>query len=141
MLTEIQLLKSMELFDTLKPEELEKIADLLHPVKITKGQELITSGKTARDFFIILSGKYKIIFKNGNFITLENTGDFIGWATIIAVPRYIGTGVALTDGELLKLSGQDFLALLRSDADLGNKIMAKGSELVSKGKPFGNNAE
>ncbi|MBU0993481.1 MAG: cyclic nucleotide-binding domain-containing protein [Proteobacteria bacterium] len=138
MLREIEILKSMALFSTLDPDELEKIAGLLHPLKINKGQVLTEEGDVARDFFIILSGKYKISSKTGHEIILRHTGDFIGWATIIAGPKYLGTGVALAQGEVLKLSGQDFMRLLQSDADLGNKIMKKGSDLASSGKPFVN---
>lgn len=136
MLSEIRILETMPLFKNLSPEELEKIARLLHPVKITRGDTLIKEAGVAKNFYIILAGEYKITFPDENSITLKKTGDFVGWATIIAAPKYIGTGVALTDGEALKLSGQDFMRLLRSDADLGNKIMANGSELASKGKSF-----
>ena len=136
MLSEIEILRSMELFSTLKPEELEKIAALLHPVKVNKGHVLTQEKELARYFYIILSGAYKISSESGHEITLKTRGEFIGWATIIAAPRYLGTGVAMTQGEVLKLSGQDFMRLLQSDADLGTRIMEKGSELAAKGQPF-----
>ncbi len=113
--------------------------DYLEPVAIdlTIPDEVLTQkGEAAKQFYIIISGEYKISFKDNNFVTLGKTGEFIGWATLIAAPNYIGTSVALTDGELLTLSGRDFLRLLQSDADLGNKIMEKGSEMAAKGKSF-----
>jgi CRP-like cAMP-binding protein len=93
---------------------------------------VIKQNDVAKEFYIILSGKYEINFKNGKSITLDKQGDFIGWATIIAAPIYLGTGVALTDGEALKLSRQDFMDLLISDSEIGNKIMANGSKIASK---------
>ncbi len=139
MLSEIRILESMQLFKDLSPEELEKIARLLHLVKFNKGDILIQEGDVAKNFFIILTGEYKIAFPNENFLSLNKKGNFIGWSTIIAGHKYLGTGTALTDGEALKLSGQDFIRLLRSDADLGNKIMANGSHLASKKRPFARN--
>lgn len=136
MLSEIRILESMPLFKNLAPEELEKIAKLLHPVKVNKDDVLIEEDDVARNFYIILKGEYKITFPNGNEMLLNKTGEFIGWATIIAAPKYMGTGVSLREGEALKLSGQDFLALLRSDADLGHKIMKNGSDLAAKKRAF-----
>lgn len=136
MLSEIEILRSMELFKSLHPEELEKIAVLLHPLNVNKDQILTVEGELARNFFIILSGRYKISSKTGHEIFLSHVGDFMGWATIIAAPVYLGTGMALTQGEVLKLSGQDFMRLIISDADLGTKIMKNGSEIVAAGKPY-----
>ena len=135
MLNEIEILRSMELFKSLNSEELEKIAVLLHPLNVNKGQILTMEGEPAKNFYIIVSGRFKISLTTGNDIVLSHVGDFIGWATIIAAPTYLGTGVALTQGEVLKLSGQDFMRLLISNADLGGKIMKNGSEIVAAGKP------
>lgn len=135
MLNEIEILRSMELFKSLNSEELEKIAVLLHPLNVNKDQILTMEGEPAKNFYIIVSGRFKISLTTGNDIVLSHVGDFIGWATIIAAPTYLGTGVALTQGEVLKLSGQDFMRLLISNADLGGKIMKNGSEIVAAGKP------
>ncbi|MDX9788093.1 MAG: cyclic nucleotide-binding domain-containing protein [Desulfobacterales bacterium] len=136
MLQEIAILKSMALFSTLNATEIEKVAELLHSVNVKKGQVLTEEGALARNFFIILSGRYKIFSRSGHEIILSQTGDFIGWATIIAAPKYLGTCVALSSGEVLKLSKQDFMGLIQSDAGIGNKIMKKGSELAFTGEPF-----
>lgn len=135
MLQEIVILKSMPLFSNLTSEELEKVAGLLHPVNVSKGQVITEEDALAKNFFIVLSGKYKLSSRRGHEFILRNPGDFIGWATIIAAPKYMGTCVALSSGEVLRLSKQDFMRLLLSDADLGNKIMKKGSELAIAVEP------
>lgn len=132
----IRILETMPLFENLSHKELEKIADLLHLVDVKKDEILTREDDLAREFYIILEGEYKITFKNGKFVTLKKRGDFIGWATIIAASRYMGTGSAVTNGQAFKLNGHDFMDLLVSDADIGNKIMANGSALAAKGKPF-----
>lgn len=132
MFNEINILRTMPIFKNIEIGKLEKIFNLLHLVKVKKGDVLIKEDDIARNFYILLSGQYKITFKNGKHITLDKKGEFLGWATIIAAPKYLGTGVALTDGDAFKLTRQDFMDLLISDAEIGNQIMANGSELAAK---------
>ncbi len=133
---DVKLIGQLDLFKGLLPRELEKIVPLLHHMKINEGEEFITIGQPAKTLYIILSGNYMVYFKNGNAFTVHYRGDIVGWTTVVTPFRYSGTVVALTDGEVLTLSGQDFRQLLLENAELGEKIMKKIHAIMGERTPF-----
>ena len=131
-----KLLKSLELFTNLTSPELEIIGPLIHPMKINEGEEFITRGRPAKTLYIILSGNYMVYFKNGTAFTLHYKGDIVGWTTVVTPFRYVGTVVALTEGEVLTLSGLDFRNIILENAELGEKIMKKIHVIMTQRTPF-----
>ncbi len=136
MSTDIQTLKSLEIFSELDHEDVEEIASLLTPLKIMEGETLMRRGDLAHTFYIVLSGNFMVSFKEDRTITLHNRGDIMGWSTVITPFQYTGTGVALTDGEVLSLPGQNFLRLIQGNSVLGDKIMKKINSVVMERMPF-----
>lgn len=134
--TDIQLLKSIDLFEDLTPDEMEKVFSLLSPMRITEGEVLIRRGDPAHTFFIVLSGSYMVYFKTGRAFTLHKKGDVIGRSTLIAPFHYTATAVALTEGNVLSMRGRDFLRLIQGDSALGNKIMKKINKFIEEKIPF-----
>ena len=136
MSTDIQTLKSVDLFADLNFGELEQIVPLMHLMKVTEGEVLTRRGETARTFFIILSGNFMLSFKKERSFTLHNKGDIIGWSTVVTPFRYKGTATALTDGLVLFMPGQEFLDLIQSNSAIGDKIMRKINKIVSERMPY-----
>lgn len=136
MSTDIQTLKSLDLFADLNFGELEQIAPLMHLMKVAEGEVLTRKDETARTFFIILSGNFMLSFKEERSFTLHNKGNIIGWSTVVTPFQYKGTAIALTDGLVLSMPGQEFLRLIQSDAALGDKIMRKINKIVSERMPY-----
>ncbi|MBU4102199.1 MAG: cyclic nucleotide-binding domain-containing protein [Proteobacteria bacterium] len=136
MSTDIQTLKSLDLFADLNFGELEKIASLMHMMKVTEGEVLTRKGEPARTFFIVLSGNFMLSFKKDRSFTLHNKGNIIGWSTVVTPFQYRGTAIALTDGLVLSMPGQEFLRLIQSDSTLGDKIMRKINKIVSERMPY-----
>ncbi|MCJ7616527.1 MAG: cyclic nucleotide-binding domain-containing protein [Desulfobacterales bacterium] len=136
MSTDIQTLKSLDLFADLNFGELEKIASLMHMMKVTEGEVLTRKGEPARTFFIVLSGNFMLSFKKERSFTLHNKGNIIGWSTVVTPFQYRGTAIALTDGLVLSMPGQEFLRLIQSDSTLGDKIMRKINKIVSERMPY-----
>ncbi len=136
MSADIQTLKSLDLFADLNFGELEQIAPLMHLMKVTEGEVLTRKGETARTFFIILSGNFMLSFKEERSFTLHNKGNIIGWSTVVTPFRYTGTAIALTDGLVLSMAGQEFLRLIQGDSALGDKIMRKINKIVSERMPY-----
>ena len=136
MSTDIQTLKSLDLFADLNFGELEQIAPLMHLMKVTEGEVLTRKGEPARTFFIILSGNFMLSFKEERSFTLHNKGNIIGLSTVVTPFRYTATAVALTDGLVLLMQGQEFLRLVQSNSALGDKIMRKINEIVSERMPY-----
>ena len=132
MSTDIQTLKSLDLFADLNFGELEQIAPLMHLMKVTEGEVLTRKGELARTFFIILSGNFMLSFKEERSFTLHNKGNIIGLSTVVSPFRYTGTAIALTDGLVLLMQGQEFLRLVQSNSAIGDKIMRKINKIVSE---------
>jgi CRP-like cAMP-binding protein len=132
----LELLKSIEMFSAFTQEELEKIAPLVQPMKVMEGEILAKRGRRAVTFFIVIKGDFMISFENGKAITLHNKGDIMGWSTLIAPFEYRGTVVALTNGEVLTLPGQEFYLLLQSESALSNKIMNEINLIVASRTPY-----
>jgi len=136
MSTDIQTLKSLDLFADLNFGELEQIAPLMHLMKVTEGEVLTRKGELARTFFIILSGNFMLSFKEERSFTLHNKGNIIGLSTVVSPFRYTGTAIALTDGLVLLMQGQEFLRLVQSNSAIGDKIMRKINKIVSERMPY-----
>ncbi len=130
------ILESLDLFVDLKPDELEQIAPLMNDFKVTEGEVLTRRGDPAHTFFIILSGNFMVYFKKDRAFTLHKKGEVIGWSTVVTPFRYTGTAVALTEGEVLSMEGEEFLRLIQSNAALGDKIMKKINMVVAERMPF-----
>jgi CRP-like cAMP-binding protein len=64
-----------------------------------------------------------VYFNSGQAFTLHNAGDVIGWSFLKVFSNHQGTAVALTDGKVLRLSGMEFMRLLKSDIKLWDKIL------------------
>ncbi len=118
-------LRSIELFSELDDEEIESISLITDPMKVTEGEILARIGQYAETFYIVLSGNFMISFKDGKALTVHQDGDFMGWSTIVTPFKYRGTVVALTDGEVLTISGDEFLRLIQSNTSLSDKLMRK----------------
>ena len=136
MSTDIRSLKSLDFFVNLNFGELEQIAPLIHLTKVTEGEVLTRKGETARTFFIVLSGNFMLSFKEERSFTLHNKGNIIGWSTLVTPFRYKGTAIALTDGMVLSMPGQEFLRLIQSNSELAGKIMQKINKIISERIPY-----
>ncbi len=130
------ILESLDLFTDLKPDEIEQIASLIHDFKVTEGEVLMRRGDPAHTFFIILSGNFMVHFKKERAFTLHKKGEVMGWSTVVTPFRYTGTAVAVTEGEVLSIDGQEFLRFIQSNAPLGDKIMKKINTIVAERMPF-----
>ena len=136
MYLDTQNIHEIDLFRDLTSNELDKILSFIHPVKIFEGERLIREGDTSQILYIIISGNYLVYFKDGRSFTLHNKGDMIGWSTIASPFRYHESAVALTDGEAITIPIEDFLYLMQSDSDLGNKITKKVTEAIRQRRAF-----
>jgi len=75
-------------------------------------------------------------FKEDRTITLHEKGDIMGWSTVVTPFQYRGTVTALTEGEVLTMSGQEILRLIQENSTLSEKIMKKINAVVEKRMPF-----
>ncbi|MBN1932864.1 MAG: cyclic nucleotide-binding domain-containing protein [Desulfobacterales bacterium] len=132
MLIDTQALETLNLFKGFEPDEIEQIASLMHHKRTMEGEVLTRRGDCAETFYILISGYYIIYFEEGESVVLHKKGEIIGWSTAATLFNYLGTTVALTDGEVLSMPGEDFLDLIRNNSMLGDKIMKKINKIVAE---------
>jgi CRP-like cAMP-binding protein len=136
MATDIEILGSLALFNSLHTNELELIANLIRPVRVTESEILTRRNDPATTFYIVLSGHFMVYFAENRAITLHDRGDVMGWATLVRPHNYNGTTIALTDGEVLSMDGQEFLTLIQGNAAIGEKIMKKINKIMEERRPY-----
>lgn len=121
----VEILESIELFSDLDAEEIESISLITDPMKVTEGEILARTDQYANIFYIVLSGNFMISYKDGKALTIHHKGDIMGWSTIVSPFKYRGSVVALTDGEVLTIPGDELFRLIQSNPSLTDKLMQK----------------
>ena len=134
-------LESIDLFNALKPEELEQVQSIARLIQVDEAEILTRIGAPARTFFVVLSGNFMISFKRGRAITLHDKGKIMGWSAVFTPFRYKGTITALTEGEVLSIPGDKLLNLIQSAPALGDKIMKKITAIASERMFFAQSAD
>jgi len=134
--TDTKLLESLDLFAQLNAEERQQIESITHTMKVVASEVLAKRDTPAREFFINVSGNFMIAFDQGRAITLHQKGDLMGWSSVFTPFRYKGTIVALTDGEVLSIPGEDFLRLILGNSSLNDKLMKTINQVAAERMSF-----
>lgn len=136
MAVEPKVLQNIPLFDDMDEEALYKISRMMHLATVQEGEILTQKGEGAHTFYVVLSGNYMVSFHEDRAITLHEKGQIIGWSSVVSPFKYTGTAVALTRGEILSMSSEEFRRLLQEDAQVSEKLMLKISAIVSDRMPY-----
>ncbi len=113
----IDVLKKINIFSSLTPEELPIIYSLMKSVEIEKGKTLFHEGDAGDDMYIVLSGRVAITVKtpdDGEYEIAEIAeGDFFGKMSMFEqVPRS-ATCCTREDTTVLTLNGRDFYNFIK----------------------------
>jgi small-conductance mechanosensitive channel/CRP-like cAMP-binding protein len=124
-----QLLSSVELFASLSPEELERLATTARMHLYAAGESLCRQGEPGDSFYIIREGKVVIQVHSaeGHTVTAARLADgaFFGEMSLLTGEPRSGTVTAETDVEVLQVSKQDFAGLLKANSELAGKLAAE----------------
>ena len=131
-----QTLKPLDFFKDLNAVELNEFASLLDLRTVKEGDVIIHKGTTALTFYVIISGSFEVSFENGRSITIDKKGALMGWSTVVAPFYYTATVKALTDGDVLFISGRDFFQLIQANNVLGEKVMKKINKVATERRAF-----
>jgi len=138
---DVQTIKTLDFFKDLTYSELNEFANFLKPMTVKEGDVIIRRGTRAMTFFVILSGAFEISFEKDRSITLDKKGKIMGWSTIVAPYSYTATVTALTDADLLYISGRDFFLMMQTNNALGDKIMRKVNKIATERRVFFSGSE
>ncbi|CAN2039314.1 Cyclic nucleotide-binding domain-containing protein [Candidatus Magnetomoraceae bacterium gMMP-15] len=127
----IQDLQTMGLLKNLERSDLEELASIVTSMRVHEGETITHKGSSAHTVYLVISGNFMVHFEDGRALTFHGHGQVIGWAAVVTPFFYTGTAVALTDGEVLAIKGQDLLELVQANSEFGNNIMKKTNEVVA----------
>lgn len=132
----IGLLKKCPLFSELKDEDLMKIRAISVPKKMTKKEIIFSEGEEAKGFYIILVGKVKLfkISPEGKeqILHVVSAPDAFAEAALFLGGTYPAFAEALTDGQLLFISGKEFNQLIERNPKLSINMIVSLSHFLKK---------
>jgi CRP/FNR family transcriptional regulator, cyclic AMP receptor protein len=132
----IQLLKKINLFETLVEPELEKIGKLCRPENAAKGAVIFKEGDPGDRCYIILQGEVRISKFIPNIgeeaLAVLKAGDYFGEMALIDNFPRSAHAIANTGAELLSINKTELDKVLIMDRDLGYKLLWAFTRTLSK---------
>ena len=129
-----------KIFPTLTPAQIRRISSHGHMRPMQRGQVLIEQGDRNVPFFVVVSGEVEIVRPSGGvetLITVYGPGQFTGEVNSLSGHQALFRARATKQGELIELDRQHMLALVQTDAELGEILMRafilRRVELVAAG--------
>ena len=128
------------IFPTLTPAQIRRIAAHAHMRTMQSGDVLVEQGDREIPFFVVVSGEVEIVRPSGaveTLVTVHRPGQFSGEVSMLYGRPAIFRMRAAKPGELIELDRQHMMALVQTDAELGEIIMRafllRRVELVAAG--------
>jgi thioredoxin reductase (NADPH) len=129
-----------QIFPTLTPAQIRRIALHGHMRAMEPGQVLVEQGDRNVPFFVVVSGEVEIVRPSGGvetLVTIHRTGQFTGEVNNLSGRPAVVRMRAIKQGELIELDRQHMMALVQTDAELGEILMRafilRRVELVAAG--------
>ena len=131
----IKILKRVKLFDGLTDQQLDRIVNMLEPVKAKKDAAVLTEQDEGIDLYIILRGQVRVskyIQNEEEAIAMLRPGALFGEMAILGQTVRSASVIAHTDVLLYRLDGMQFLSFLEEDRDAGFKVMRRMAIMLAK---------
>src|SRR6188472_3826330 len=115
-----------QIFPKLTPAQISRIAARGHIHSTVGGEVLFEQGHSAAPFFVIISGELEVVRPSVPVETLViayEPGQFTGEVSTLAGRRSLFRVRATKPGKVIELDRQQMLALIQTDAELGEMLM------------------
>jgi thioredoxin reductase (NADPH) len=115
-----------QVFPTLTPAQIRRIATHGRTRVLHAGDVLVEQGDSAVLFFVVISGELEVLRPSGadeTLVTVHAPGQFTGEVSTLSGRRALFRLRAATAGEVIELDRQHLLALVQTDAELGEIVM------------------
>jgi len=123
----VDLLARVPVFETLGPEDLERVADVALPRSFAAGQVIFREGDESDTCYMVRGGTARALRESpdGRSITLARfgPGDFFGELAMFDDERRSATLEAVDELETLAILGADMRRLLREHNDIAMKLV------------------
>jgi thioredoxin reductase (NADPH) len=129
-----------QIFPKLTPAQIRRVAARGLIRTIERGEVLYEQGDTSLPFLVVVSGEIEILRPSGSvetLITVHGSGQFTGEVGTLSGRRSLFRVRATKPGKAIELNRQQMLALIQSDAELGEiftrAFILRRVELVAAG--------
>ena len=121
------LLRTMDIFETLASEEVETIAQLLRERRLAEGEALCRQGEPGDALFIVTGGRIRLVTVdlsgNEKVLTHFTDSQFFGEMALLTGAPRSATAIAETDSQVLVLAKGDFDTLLASHPQIMREML------------------
>jgi thioredoxin reductase (NADPH) len=115
-----------QMFPTLTPAQMERIAGYGHRRPMRAGEVLIEAGAAMVPFFVVTAGQIEIVLPSGateTLIAVHGPGQFTGEVQMLSGRRALVLARASASGEVIELDRARLLALVQTDSELSEIIL------------------
>ena len=127
-------------FPTLKPEQIARIGAHGHVRQIRRGEVLVEAGEQIVPFFVVTDGAIEVVKPSGateTIVAVHRRGQFSGEVNMISGRRALFRARVSEPGAVIELDREHLLALVQTDAELGEILMRafilRRLELIAQG--------
>ena len=121
-------LATLPLFSTLSEQEIDRIATSARNIQVLKGEILFHKGDPCHGFYLIVSGKVKLLFNSfggsEKVIEILMPGQSFGESVMFMDQPYPLSAQALTDASFIYITKTSVLQALESNAQLARKLIS-----------------
>ena len=129
-----------QIFPILTPAQINRIAVHGHMRAIQPGQVLVEQGDSTVPFFVVVSGELEIVRPScagETLVTIHGSGQFTAEVNMLSGRRTLVRMRATKPGQVIELDRQHMMALIQTDAELGEILtrafILRRIELVAAG--------
>lgn len=106
----------------LKPSETTRTLQLGQTADYIAGEKITSEDQNDRSLYLIFDGQVGL-YRGGTWLTTLETGQHFGLFSLVDGKGRIGTAIAESQVRILEISRSEFVELLRTDPNLGVKIV------------------
>jgi CRP-like cAMP-binding protein len=130
----VEKLKKQEIFQLLRPEQLNLLSEAAEVVKFKAGQMIYARGTRASRFYIVLKGQVSLRLpgkKEGLSVLIDELieGDMFGGCVTTALDAYALNAQCMEESEILVLDVSALKAIMDDDPRIGYVIQSRISEI------------
>ncbi len=129
-----------QIFPILTPAQINRIAVHGHMRAIQPGEVLVEQGDSTVPFFVVVSGELEIVRPScagETLVTIYGPGQFTGEVNMLSGRRALTRMRATKPGQVIELDRQHLMALVQTDAELGEILtlafILRRVELIAAG--------
>lgn len=124
----LHLLGAVPLFQDLSKRELAEILAVAREVEFPAGIDIVSEGRQAVDFFLILDGEARVEVRGRRSKKLLRPGDYFGEVSVLDGGARSATVTAETAVWALRLDRSRFLEVLDKHGSIGRKLLVEMSK-------------